>query len=328
MTAANTGVVIAGVDGSRAARYAAHWAATDAVRRGVPLRLVHALAHPEPASYPAPVLVQPPVTEKMRKWARHMLSATASELTDEHPELVVQTAAHDGTPWAVLVGESEGAILTVVGSHGGGRLADAIFGSVASRLASHGHGCVVIVHPPAPGGQKSRRSDSDEPPDPTVRPHPATTGPVVVGIDGSPEADAAVSFAFLEARIRSTPLVAIHTWNDNPLEHAFGHYPLAIDADVVHGEECRRLADHLARWVRRYPDVQLEQRVLRGRPAATLLSYLAAAPDGAPQLLIVGNRGRGGFASMLLGSTSMAMVAHADCPVAVVRGPQVASDSV
>lgn len=328
MTAANTGVVIAGVDGSRAARYAAHWAATDAVRRRVPLRLVHALAHPEPASYPAPVLVQPPVTEKMRTWARHMLAATAAELAEEHPDLIVQTAAHDGTPWAVLVGESEGAILTVVGSHGGGRLADAIFGSVASRLASHGHGCVVIVHPPAAGGQKSRRSGpDDEPPDPTIRPHPASTGPILVGIDGSPEADAAVTFAFLEARIRSTPLVAIHTWNDNPLEHAFGHYRLALDVDVVHGEETRRLADHLGRWVQRYSDVQLQLRVLRGRPAATLLSYLSAAPDGAPQLLIVGNRGRGGFASMLLGSTSMAMVAHADCPVAVVRGPQVAFDA-
>ena len=149
-----------------------------------------------------------------------------------------------------------------------------------------------------------------------------------MGIDGSPQADAAVSFAFLEARIRSTPLVAIHTWNDNPLEHAFGHYRLALDADAVHQEECRRLADHLDRWVKRYPDVHLEQRVLRGRPAATLLSYLSTAPDGAPQLLIVGNRGRGGFASMLLGSTSMAMVAHADCPVAVVRGPQVAVDAV
>lgn len=295
--------IVAGVDGSKVARAAARWAAGDAMLRGATLRLVHALDHPQPVSYPAPSLMAPPVTDHMREWARHLLQMTATELTGEHPELVVETVSADGTPWAVLVEQSTEALLTVVGSHGGGQLEDAVFGSVASRLAAHAEGSVVIVRAQQP-----------------VRPPDSPPGAVVVGVDGSAEADGAITFAFDEAALRGSALIALHAWNHKPLEHSLGHYRLHIDADAVHEGERRQLTAHLAPWVERYPSVPVQPVVLRGRAAAALLTYLKHAPDGPPQLVVVGRRGRGGFARLLLGSTSTALVAHADSPVVVVRG--------
>jgi nucleotide-binding universal stress UspA family protein len=65
-------------------------------------------------------------------------------------------------------------------------------------------------------------------------------------------------------------------------------------------------------WLEKYPDVAVEQLVVRERPIPVLLGRRAG-------LLVVGSRGRGGFAGMLLGSTSQALIYHAPCPVAVVR---------
>ena len=308
MADAQPGLIVVGVDGSAAARAAARWAADDAVLRGVPLRLLHVLDHPASAGYPAPALVTQPVTEHMRSWARQLLHTTASTLGDVHPQLTVETAIVEGRPWSVLVDESATASLTVLGSHGGGQIEEVVLGSVASRLTAHAHGSVAIVR--TTGKATSRHPGQQS---------PAASAPVVVGVDGSAEADGAISFAFGEAVLRRVPLVAVHAWNDRPLEHSLGDHGLHLDADSVHAEENRELLRHLSRWVQRYPDVSVRPVVIRGRPAAALLSYLAQRSDRPPQLVVVGHRGRGGFARLLLGSTSTALVGHAGCPVVVVR---------
>ena len=300
--------IVVGIDGSAAARAAARWAAGDAVLRGVTLRLVHVLDHPASAAYPAPALVAKPVTEHMRAWAGHLLQTTESALVETHPDLTVETATADGTPWSALVNASAHASLTVLGSHGGGQIEEVVLGSVASRVTAHAHGSVVIVRRPV---KAASRRPGQQP--------AAPDGPVVVGVDGSAEADGAISFAFGEAALRRVPLVAVHAWNDRPLEHSLGEHGLDLDADAVHAEENRQLLRHLARWVQRYPEVSVRPEVIRGRPAAALLSYLAHSDEGPPQLVVVGHRGRGGFARLLLGSTSTALVNHAGCPVVVAR---------
>jgi nucleotide-binding universal stress UspA family protein len=114
-------------------------------------------------------------------------------------------------------------------------------------------------------------------------------GPVVVGVDLSPESDPAIGFAFEEAAGSGVPLVAAHA-----------------------GEQS--LNTRMSGWLVKYPDVAVEQVVVQERPIPVLLELGQRAG-----LLVIGSRGRGGFAGMLLGSTSQALIHHAPCPVAVVR---------
>lgn len=298
-----TDVVVAGIDGSAAAEYAARWAAQDAERRGTPLRLVHALYAAPIGGYPEPALTRPKVTEQMRVGATQLLRATADRLTADHPGLRIETLQQDGAPAAVLLDQSRtNPIATVVGSDGQGRLAGAFFGSVTARLAAHGHGCIVVARPPA----------KDTNPDPGV---------VAVGVDGSSPARAAIGFAYEEAALRGATLLAIHTWNDKPLNHALGAYPLDINATGIDDQEHRLLETELAGWEHKYPHVPVRMRVLRGRPAPNLLRYATPSGQQPTQLIVVGSRGRGGFSGLLLGSTSQAVMTHADCSVAIVHEP-------
>lgn len=114
-------------------------------------------------------------------------------------------------------------------------------------------------------------------------------GPVVVGVDLSPGSDPAIGFGFEEAAASGVPLVAAHA-----------------------GEQS--LNTRMSGWLEKYPDVAVEQLVVQERPIPVLLELGRRAG-----LLVVGSRGRGGFAGMLLGSTSQALIYHAPCPVAVVR---------
>jgi nucleotide-binding universal stress UspA family protein len=304
-----TGVVVAGIDGSQAARAAAQWAAHDAERRGATLRLVHAVVATPTGGYLEPSLVRPQATEQLRSWANELLQTTADSLRAEHPDLHIETAQHDGAPIKVLLDQSRsGPIATVVGADGEGRLSGAFFGSVAARLAAHGHGCVVVARP------KSVNPESVNPAE-----HP---GVIAVGVDGSSHSQAAIGFAYEEAALRGATLLAIHTWNDKPLNHALGSYPLQINSTSIDDQEHRLLETELAGWEQKYPDVPVRMRVLRGRPAPNLLRYATSSGRQPTQLLVVGSRGRGGFTGLLLGSTSQAVMTHAGCSVAIVHHDQ------
>jgi nucleotide-binding universal stress UspA family protein len=294
-------VIAVGIDGSQASLVAARWAAADAERRGSTLRLVHAVVAPPTGAYPEPSLLAPQVTDKMRGRAARLLESIAGQLAIDHPGLRIGTAQQDGRPAQVLLDQSRRAIATVVGPDGVGRLSGVFFGSVAARLAAHGHGCVVIA-----------------------RPEPAATAganrpAVVVGVDGSPQSGAAIGFAYEEAALRGTTLVAIHTWNDMPLNHALGDYPLEIRAAGIDQAEHLLLETELAGWEQKYPEVPVRMRILRGRAAPSLLRYASNTGQQPTELIVVGSRGRGGFAGLLLGSTSQAVLTHAACSVAVVH---------
>jgi nucleotide-binding universal stress UspA family protein len=296
-----TGVIAAGIDGSQSALEAARWAAFDAERRGVTLRLVHAVAAPAVGGYPEPSLLAPTVTGKMRERAARLLHTTTDRLRTDHPGLRIETVQQDGPPVPVLMDQSRRAFATVVGADGVGRLSGVFFGSVSARLAEHGHGCIVIARP-----ESVDTADRDP-------------GDVVVGVDGSPQSQAAIGFAYEEAALRGATLVAIHTWNDKPLRRGLGSYPLEIDASGIDQAQHRLLETELAGWEQKYPEVPVQMRILRGRPAPNLLRYATTTGERRTQLIVVGGRGRGGFTGLLLGSTSQAVMIHADCSVAVVH---------
>ncbi|MFI7120108.1 universal stress protein [Amycolatopsis sp. NPDC049868] len=123
---------------------------------------------------------------------------------------------------------------------------------------------------------------------------------IVVGTDGSPASEGALGFGFDEASSRNTGLTVARAWSDLP--------------DRVEDDERKSVEEQVAPWRDKYPEVAVEVVLCRGRAVRALLELGKRAG-----LLVVGCRGRGGFEGMLLGSTSQALIAHAECPVAVVR---------
>jgi nucleotide-binding universal stress UspA family protein len=308
-------IVVAGVDGSDASAAAAQWAAEDALRRAVPLRLVHVMTPSPEGGYLEPQLVASRVSDATRRWTRSLLHTTRSGLLADYPGLQVETASHVGSPLTVLLKESRRATVTVVGTAGGGRISDAVFGSVGAKLAALARGRVVFV----PAVEETATEAS---------PWAAADGPVVVGIDGSARTEPAIAFAFQEAAIRNSLLVAVHVGN-GPAAHTVS----AVDSSTVDGstvagsagdggdgERHRRLVELTTRWAAKYPTVPVRSVVLHGRPIRTLMRYLSDAPNGRPQLAVVGSRPHGSLATVLAGSTGLALVRQARCPVAVVQG--------
>ena len=127
-------------------------------------------------------------------------------------------------------------------------------------------------------------------------------GPVVVGADGSPAAQAAIAFAFEEAALRDVPLVAVCALADAPGRLGEAHQ---VEEDFGHLMACE---------AKEHPDVTVVRQVLAGTPRAALLTALADA-----QMIVVGARGRGGLEGMRLGSVTLAVLHHAPCPVGVVH---------
>lgn len=292
-------VVVAGVDGSASSLAATLWAAAEAQRRGAALYLVHAYSVPLLLSGPGvPV---PDIRPATRQVATTMLEDAHRAVAKAYPGLTVTIQASEGSPVTALQAASLHAVLTVVGSHGRHQLTETLLGSVAARVTGHAHSPVVVIRT-----------------DPAGRPA-GGEGPVVVGLDGSAESDDALAFALQSAASRRTALIAVRTWDDTALD-GFQGYPVIIDREQIDVEERRMLADQLVPWTDKFPEVPVHQHVLRGRPAPTLLSFCEdAGTIGRPSLLVVGSRGRGGFAGMVLGSTSHALIARASCGVAVVR---------
>ncbi|UGT67269.1 universal stress protein [Nocardia gipuzkoensis] len=139
-----------------------------------------------------------------------------------------------------------------------------------------------------------------------------TSGPVVVGGDGSPVTDTAIVAAFTEAAERGVELVAVHVWSDWDSGRFAGHHNV-VEAEFDKVERAI-LAERIAGWQEKFPGVRVTRKVEVSAPAPHLLDWSKVA-----QLLVVGSRGRGGFAGMLLGSTANTLVQHASCPVMVVH---------
>lgn len=281
--------VIVGVDGSPSALQAVRWAAREAGRRRAPLRLVAAVGWvnvPHQYGDPRTGTDTDLRTVVLRRARAHLMAAAAvaaDAAAGREPELEVL----DGFPVARLADESRAAQLVVIGDRGLGGVAGLLVGSVAVGLAAQGSCPVVVV-----------RGRAD-----------ATSGPVVVGVDGSAVSEAALAFAFEAAAVRRAPLLAVHTWRELLID------PVPVlDWLAVEQAERAVLGECLAGWGEKYPDVDVQRLVMRERPARALVEQSAQA-----QLVVVGSHGRGGVAGLVLGSVSHAVLHRAHCPVAIVR---------
>jgi len=270
-----TGVVV-GVDGSPATHGAVAWAAGEAARRHLPLDLVQVLP---PSERPHDEMRSPSGrAHALLEQARHAAHAVA-------PDLSVRLSVVDGVVGPALLATAAQARLLVLGARPSGGIADAGVGRTVAHAMGHA-ACPVVVVPARwePGADEA----------------PA----VIVGVDGSTEAEGAVAFGADVAERTGSSLTVV----------TVGARGGETDDDVR-----RHLSEGVAGTVGAHPDVPLREVVRRGQVAEQLL---AEARDGAA-LLVVGSRGRGAVSGVLLGSTSQRVVHAAPCPVAVLS-PQAA----
>jgi nucleotide-binding universal stress UspA family protein len=284
--------IVVGVDGSPASNFAVCWAARDAAMRHVPLTLVHMLS-PFVAVWPEMPLLDDALVWREDDGRRILDEAVkiAEDATKTYGRIEISAGLVQSPPVPTLAEMSEDAEMIVVGSNGRGAIARVLSGSVSSGVVRHASCPVAVIH--------------DEDP---LMPHPLHA-PVLVGIDGSPASDLATAIAFDEASRRGVELRAVHAWSDVEIFELPG-----LEWAAVKSEAERSLAERLAGWQQRYPDVTVHPIVVSDRPARQLIEQSESA-----QLVVVGSHGRGGLIGMLLGSVSNAVVHSARMPVIVAR---------
>jgi len=151
---------------------------------------------------------------------------------------------------------------------------------------------------------------------------------VVVGVDGSAGAKAALRWALAEARLRNSPVRAVHALPFGYIGDSVEAYPywggwissytsLGVDPNVLHRAAEDLLEGAIADVGTETEGIEIERQVVEG-PAAEVLVEAASPGD----LLVVGSRGHGGFTGLLLGSVSQQCVHRAQCPVVVVHSPE------
>ncbi|MFD1546047.1 universal stress protein [Nonomuraea guangzhouensis] len=282
------GQIVVGVDGSAPATAAAEWAADDASRRGRSLRLVHVREQWAPGLGKA----QWPLSldEAEAEYSAEALQAAANRARELAPGLDVTTELRDGNVAEQLIAESASADSVVLGSRGLGGFTGMLLGSVSVAVAGHANGPVVIVR--APAG--------------------ARHGQIVVGYDRSKCAQVAMEYAIEQARARQARLQVVYAWQA-PLSSPYATgYSSALESTF---EQQKRAAHEAATpWREKNPDVELTDEQVCEHPVAALMNASASA-----DLVVVGSRGMGGFASAMLGSVSRGVLHHVTCPVAVIR---------
>lgn len=285
----NTTAIVVGTDGSAPSQAAVRWAAREAVRRHLPLRVLHAFEwNWQGARY----TIGSEFIDVAKRTAEAVMAAAVGQARAAAPTVTTQVEPVMGNPVPQLLQAAQDAALLVLGNRGRGGFASLLLGSVSQQVATHAACPVVVVR------------GSGE----------VIDGPVVVGVDDSPSADEVLATAFDAAAARDCSLVAVRSYlatmplwiGDVPTDA----YPLPEDD----AEQHRQLQAQIAAWQSKYPLVETEI-IVSPESAAAVLSGLS----GTARLVVVGSRGHGGLAGTLLGSTGLQLLHHADCPVLIVR---------
>ncbi|AVH24970.1 universal stress protein [Nocardia cyriacigeorgica] len=281
--------IVVAVDGSPQSMHAAAWAAADAASRGRPLAIV---SSPElPSDMRPSVLFSADDIAGSRRRAEQSLER-AADFAKKTEVPSVTTELIDGRIVPYLLARSADAVMIVVGSRGLGAYRRSLLGSVSTAVTRHAK-CPVAVIRDVSGTDAV-----------------SAAKPVLVGVDGTRNSEPAIELAFDEASRRRVGLIALHAWTD-----VTGMDVPMLDWVDSEDIEAATLAEGLAGYSERYPDVEVRRVLERDRPARSLSREAENA-----QLVVLGSHGRGGFTGMLLGSTSESVLHSVDCPVIIVRG--------
>ncbi|MGW2370984.1 MULTISPECIES: universal stress protein [Kitasatospora] len=275
--------VVLGVDARDTGSMAAAWAADEAARRGLPLRLVHAVPSLFREFRP---LDQAGYHKALVERAEQAIDRASAVVWDRHPALALTTDIAEDLPAPALCRESRRAALVVLGSRRLGRVAETLSAySVAVPVSAQAHCPVAVVRDP--------EHTTQDPPY------------VVLGVDGSPSSEAAVDFAFDLAAERRAALRVLWVWHRPPVGH--------LDEPATVQLLRRLLFECTAGRHDRYPDVTVTHELVHGHP----VEELGIASEHA-LAVVVGRRGSGGFTGMRLGSVPHGLLHRANCPVITV----------
>lgn len=285
-------VILVGVDGSEESLNAVDWAAAHAKRNH---GSVHILCTYALASYSAAALDGGYAVlddEALQQGAQGAVDEAVARVKAQ--DVKVTSSTEPGDAAGVMVQMSEEVDLIVVGSRGGGGFADRLLGTVSSALPAHAK-CPVVVVP---------RHTSGSPFTPIER--------IVVGVDGSEVASSALRTAVYEAELWDAELTAVSAVPIASGTGMLAWLPAAVDRQAVTKDTLEGLNAAVNDAVGER-NIKVARHVLDGSPAALLTEFSTAV-----DLVVVGNRGRGGFQGLLLGSTSQTVLSHSTCPVMVV----------
>ena len=289
MRTVNRSEIVVGFDGSPASEGALRWAAREADLRGAELTVAYVHDHHRPEVGPRHE-VHATTVEAI---AQAIVDGAVTTARTVAPAVPTHSLPMFGQSAATLVNSAERGATIVVGNRGRGGFRSLLLGSVSEEVATHAAGPVVVVR---------GRPDAD--------------GPVVVGVDGSAAAENALGAAMAEADLRQVPVIAVFAHPKLDPTVVPKHRPYVQD-DVDRHE----LFDSaVQRWRDRFPAVKVDLTLVEGGAAKALIDASATA-----QLVVVGSRGHGGFAGLLLGSVGRHLLHHAHCPVMVVRAAEVGS---
>lgn len=296
-----SGAIVVGVDGSDQSLDALEWAAAEAQRRDVDLEVVMSYAIPTFVATAMDAGYAALDDENLRRGAEQVLRDALADLERRraegtHSPLIprerIRAYVETGDAAGTLLSYSEGAHMVVLGARGRGGFVGRLLGSVSAAVPPHSKCLTTIV----PKGCMDREDVEDE---------------VVVGVDGSKRARLAVLQAAEAAVVRGCRLRVV--WALAPLTGTAAWVPAAIDQEAV-VKEMREQLDAAGAWlVHHFPGLEVVSEVIEGVPAQVLIDASEKA-----RLIVTGTRGRGGFAGVLLGSTSQNVLRHSKSPVIVV----------
>ncbi|WP_427168177.1 universal stress protein [Streptomyces sp. C1-1] len=283
--------ITAGVDGTEESLAALEWAAREAVRRNLALRLVQAWRF---QPYEA---IDAGDRETQAGWVKNAVADAARAVEARHKGLEVITDVLEGDTVDTLVGAGAEAEMLVLGSRGHGPVVGFLLGSVGQQVIAEAGRPVVLVRA---GDQPSAEAAGRE---------------IVVGQQGDPEDSAdTLRFAFETASARGAGVRVVRAWTLPPVfAYSPGSMQILDQAGGLEPFEKKALAAALRPWRERFPDVPVVEHVEMGSAGQVLLSVAARA-----QLMVVGRRAHRTAVGARIGSVAHGVLHHAECPVAVV----------
>lgn len=300
--------IVVGVDGSDQSICALIWAAQEAQRRRTPLHLVTAYTVPIFAASGLDGGYATVDDTVIREGAETVLNQASAKVADY--DIEIHASVETGDAAGALLEQSENAELIVVGSRGRGGFFGRLLGSVSSALPAHAKCPTVTIPlscaPRLPEAGVAAPEDQGRPAEqPDVEPV------VLVGVDGSEQARAAVLVAAEQAQRWNMPLRMVCAVP--PFTGSLAWVPAPLDREALYADIQIQLDAGKAWLQSHFPGLQISHKVFDGAPVEVLIDSSATG-----QLMVVGSRGRGGFAGMLLGSTSQGVLHHAKGPLMVV----------